>query len=48
VNELLVDTVGRIRYLTINRPEKRNAITMAQLDWHRRRLGTQSGAGLAG
>jgi len=32
VSELLIDTVGRVRYLTINRPEKRNAITMAQLD----------------
>ena len=32
MSELLIDTVGRIRYLTINRPDKRNAITMAQLD----------------
>ncbi|HEY2303377.1 MAG TPA: enoyl-CoA hydratase-related protein [Acidimicrobiales bacterium] len=32
MTELLVDTVGRVRHLVINRPEKRNAMTMAQLD----------------
>jgi enoyl-CoA hydratase len=30
--ELLVETNGRVRYLTLNRPEKRNAVTLAQLD----------------
>jgi enoyl-CoA hydratase len=31
LSELVTETVGRVRYLTIHRPEKRNAITLAQL-----------------
>ncbi len=30
--DLMIETVGRVRFLTLNRPEKRNAVTITQLD----------------